>query len=145
MRSLSRRQLDLKICGVTPNESPISPGISSQHRPGLLVLSYKSLDIKEHFTLHTTHRRHWEDDRFMHPFSILTLGIFVAGYITARWDLVTRLYELAIFAVDHGVVVSRGGYERVECFADHMLRLALPKDSHSSRSDSRSLSFLLHT
>ena len=42
----------------------------------------------------------------MHPFSILTLGIFVAGYITARWDLVTRLYELAIFASDHGVVVS---------------------------------------
>ncbi|KAL2045613.1 hypothetical protein N7G274_002041 [Stereocaulon virgatum] len=40
----------------------------------------------------------------MHPFSILTLGIFVAGYITARWDLVTRLYELAIFAADHGVV-----------------------------------------
>lgn len=42
----------------------------------------------------------------MHPFSILTLGIFVAGYTTARWDLVTRLYELAIFAWDHGVVVS---------------------------------------
>lgn len=40
----------------------------------------------------------------MHPFSILTLGIFVAGYITARWDLVTRLYELAIFAAEHGVV-----------------------------------------
>lgn len=41
----------------------------------------------------------------MHPFSVLTLGIFVAGYITARWDLVTRLYELAIFAWEHGVVV----------------------------------------
>jgi hypothetical protein len=40
----------------------------------------------------------------MHPFSVLTLGIFVAGYITARWDLVTRLYELAIFAWDHSVV-----------------------------------------
>ncbi|KZF21906.1 N-acetylglucosaminyl transferase component Gpi1 [Xylona heveae TC161] len=40
----------------------------------------------------------------MHAFSILTLGIFIAGYITARWDLVTRLYELAIFAWDHGVV-----------------------------------------
>ncbi|KAK0725422.1 Gpi1-domain-containing protein [Lasiosphaeris hirsuta] len=40
----------------------------------------------------------------MHPFSILTLGIFVAGYITARWDLVTRLCELAIFAWDYGVV-----------------------------------------
>lgn len=43
----------------------------------------------------------------MHPFSALTLGIFVAGYTTARWDLVTRLYELAIFAWDYGVVVSR--------------------------------------
>ncbi|KAF2130019.1 hypothetical protein P153DRAFT_289792 [Dothidotthia symphoricarpi CBS 119687] len=40
----------------------------------------------------------------MHAFSIVTLGIFVAGYSTARWDLVTRLYELAIFAWDHGVV-----------------------------------------
>ena len=46
----------------------------------------------------------------MHPFSILTLGIFVAGYITARWDLVTRLYELAVFAADHGVVVSSTGF-----------------------------------
>ncbi|KAM0284132.1 hypothetical protein ACHAQH_002120 [Verticillium albo-atrum] len=27
-----------------------------------------------------------------------------SGYITARWDLVTRLYELAIFAWDYGVV-----------------------------------------
>lgn len=43
----------------------------------------------------------------LHPFPVLTLSIFVAGYITARWDLVTRLYELAIFAWDHGVVVSR--------------------------------------
>lgn len=41
----------------------------------------------------------------MRSFSSVTLGIFVAGYITARWDLVTRLYELAIFAWDHGVVV----------------------------------------
>jgi hypothetical protein len=40
----------------------------------------------------------------MHPFSVVALGIFVAGYSTARWDLVTRLYELAIFAWDHGVV-----------------------------------------
>ena len=40
----------------------------------------------------------------MHPFSILTFGIFVAGYITARWDLVTRLYELAVFAWNYGVV-----------------------------------------
>ena len=41
----------------------------------------------------------------MHAFSVVTLGIFIAGYSTARWDLVTRLYELAIFAWDHGVVV----------------------------------------
>lgn len=40
----------------------------------------------------------------MHAFSIVTIGIFVAGYATARWDLGTRLYELAIFAWDHGVV-----------------------------------------
>ncbi|KAI8278558.1 N-acetylglucosaminyl-phosphatidylinositol biosynthetic protein gpi1 [Colletotrichum sp. SAR11_57] len=40
----------------------------------------------------------------MHPLSVLSLGIFVAGYITARWDLVTRLYELAIFAWNYGVV-----------------------------------------
>ena len=40
----------------------------------------------------------------MHAFSILTIAIFVAGYSTARWDLVTRVYELAIFAWDHGVV-----------------------------------------
>ncbi|KAH7322810.1 hypothetical protein B0I35DRAFT_476719 [Stachybotrys elegans] len=40
----------------------------------------------------------------MHPFSTVTIGIFIAGYITARWDLVTRLYELAIFAWEYGVV-----------------------------------------
>jgi hypothetical protein len=49
----------------------------------------------------------------MHPFSILALAIFVAGYITARWDLVTRLYDLAIFAWDHGVVVSSLGLSMV--------------------------------
>ncbi|CRK17578.1 hypothetical protein BN1723_011344 [Verticillium longisporum] len=42
----------------------------------------------------------------MHPLSVVSFAIFVAGYITARWDLVTRLYELAIFAWDHGVVRS---------------------------------------
>lgn len=47
----------------------------------------------------------------MHPFSVLTVGIFVAGYITARWDLVTRLYELAIFAWENGVVVCSLRYE----------------------------------
>jgi len=41
----------------------------------------------------------------MHPFSILAFAIFVAGYTTARWDLVTRLYELAIFAWEYGVIV----------------------------------------
>jgi len=41
----------------------------------------------------------------MNSFSVLTLAIFVAGYITARWDLVTRFYELALFAWDHGVIV----------------------------------------
>lgn len=41
----------------------------------------------------------------MHPFSVVTLAIFVAGYGTARWDLVTRLYELAVFAWDKGVIV----------------------------------------
>lgn len=41
----------------------------------------------------------------MHAFSILAWAIFVAGYITARWDLVTRLCELWVFAWEHGVVV----------------------------------------
>lgn len=45
----------------------------------------------------------------MHPFSILTLGIFIAGYITARWDLVTRIYELAVFAWEYGVIVRGTG------------------------------------
>jgi len=41
----------------------------------------------------------------MHQIPLLTFSIFVAGYITARWDLATRLYELAVFAWDKGVVV----------------------------------------
>lgn len=57
----------------------------------------------------------------MHPFSVLTLGIFVAGYITARWDLVTRLYELAIFAWDHGVVVSALGLRWYAAITDWQL------------------------
>ncbi len=40
----------------------------------------------------------------MRAFSIVTIAIFVAGYSTARWALATRLYELAIFAWDRGVV-----------------------------------------
>ena len=44
----------------------------------------------------------------MHPFSVATLAIiFGAGYNTAKWELYTRLYELAIFAVEHGVLVGR--------------------------------------
>lgn len=39
----------------------------------------------------------------MHPLGIFT-AIFVAGYITARWDLITQLIELGIFAYEHGVV-----------------------------------------
>lgn len=41
----------------------------------------------------------------MHGLSLVAIGIFIAGYSTARWDLVTRLYELAIFAWDHGVIL----------------------------------------
>ena len=62
----------------------------------------------------------------MHPFSVLTLGIFVAGYITARWDLVTRLYELAGFAWNHGVVV--GSYSRIIAIYSRRLTM-LPSDS----------------
>jgi len=49
----------------------------------------------------------------MHPFSVVTVVIFVAGYITARWDLVTRFYELAIFAIDRGVLVGAPRLHRV--------------------------------
>lgn len=81
----------------------------------------------------------------MHPFSILTLGIFVAGYITARWDLVTRLYELAIFAWDHGVVVCPGFVPGVRAvLTDRWLicaRLERLKDSCSYPSSFSSLFF----
>ncbi|SMQ55292.1 unnamed protein product [Zymoseptoria tritici ST99CH_1A5] len=40
----------------------------------------------------------------MHPVSILTLLVFCSGYVTARWDLVAQLIELALFAWDHSVV-----------------------------------------
>jgi hypothetical protein len=73
----------------------------------------------------------------MHPFSILTFGIFVAGYITARWDLVTRLYELAIFAWDHGVFV-RLLARTPRPFTDKSYRREPPKDSPFSPSSSRS-------
>ncbi|KAG6010562.1 hypothetical protein E4U21_005915 [Claviceps maximensis] len=64
----------------------------------------------------------------MHPFSILTLGIFVAGYITARWDLVTRLYELAIFAAEYGVVQSL----LVMVEHDGLMRVFWPTDIRKS-------------
>lgn len=64
----------------------------------------------------------------MHPFSVLTLGIFVAGYITARWDLVTRLYELAIFAWDHGVVVKLSQIQRQHNANTQNYRVAPQKD-----------------
>lgn len=76
----------------------------------------------------------------MHPVSILTFGIFFAGYITARWDLVTRLYELAIFAWDHGVIVCHCS---PLCRLNQVLsvrRLAPPKASPSSPSSSSSSS-----
>ena len=63
----------------------------------------------------------------MHPFSVLTLGIFVAGYITARWDLVTRLYELAIFAAEHGVVV----FSRAPIHPQTLLSIRRYTDSES--------------
>lgn len=50
----------------------------------------------------------------MQPLSVLTVGVFFFGYITARWDLVTRLYELAIFAWDHGVFVCKLGLEQAQ-------------------------------
>ena len=41
----------------------------------------------------------------MGPFSTVTIGLFFAGYVTARWDLLFRLKELAIFAWYHQVLV----------------------------------------
>jgi phosphatidylinositol N-acetylglucosaminyltransferase subunit Q len=40
----------------------------------------------------------------MHPISVLTFAIFFLGYATARFDLIIRLYELALFAYDRGVI-----------------------------------------
>lgn len=71
----------------------------------------------------------------MHPLS-LTLVIFVAGYITARWDLVTRLYELAIFAWDHGVVVCSQVPWYAEALTNTQSRHARPRDSPFFRSSS---------
>ena len=88
--------------------TPLSPPPASVSRFATLGLPFpdhaRSPISAYVSTLGSCGNDHW---RFMHPFSVLTLGIFVAGYITARWDLVTRLYELAIFAWDHGVVVCK--------------------------------------
>jgi hypothetical protein len=65
----------------------------------------------------------------MHAFSVVTLGIFVAGYSTARWDLVTRLYELAIFAWDHGVVVC---WNRASAYCTPPLT-ALPRQTRAAK------------
>lgn len=78
----------------------------------------------------------------MHPVSVLTCGIFLAGYITARWDLVTRLYELAIFAWDHGVIVRVYTFMTWEESANVSPRHALPKASPFSPSSSSSSSSL---
>jgi len=69
----------------------------------------------------------------MHPFSLLTGGIFVAGYITARWDLVTRLYELALFAWDHGVVVGESVNHYCTAKANHAARPEQQKHLRSFR------------
>lgn len=72
----------------------------------------------------------------MHAFSVVTLGIFVAGYITARWDLVTRLYELAIFAWNYGVVVSVLCSSPVPSFApldEPLLAPLSPPKRHTKR------------
>jgi phosphatidylinositol glycan class Q protein len=75
----------------------------------------------------------------MHPFSVLALAIFVAGYITARWDLVTRLYELAIFAWDHGVVVGCTPCAAlIQCLLSLITRRELLRDLPSSQSSSSS-------
>jgi hypothetical protein len=60
----------------------------------------------------------------MHAFSILTLGIFIAGYSTARWDLTTRVYELTIFAWEHGVVTRAA--KGVALLSVFFLLLVLP-------------------
>lgn len=50
----------------------------------------------------------------MHPVSILTVFIFLAGYISARWDLFQQLIELSVFAWDHSVIVRRTPHLHLE-------------------------------
>ncbi len=72
----------------------------------------------------------------MHPFSILTLGIFVAGYITARWDLIAQLYAVTVFAWEHGVVVRTKDLclmSEVERLMHILSRLEPPKALPSSQ------------
>lgn len=78
----------------------------------------------------------------MHPFSALTLGIFVAGYTTARWDLVTRLYELAIFAWDHGVVVSSRVLSLPNCLASYCFLVVFLFLLPATRRDTTDVSLL---
>lgn len=37
---------------------------------------------------------------------LLVIVVFISGYITARFSLITQAIDLAYFAWDHGVVVS---------------------------------------
>lgn len=37
---------------------------------------------------------------------LLAIVVFISGYITARFSLITQAIDLAYFAWDHGVVVS---------------------------------------
>lgn len=70
----------------------------------------------------------------MHPVSIVTFGIFFAGYITARWDLVTRLYELAIFAWEYGVITRAArGFAILSVF---FVLLLLPIERIANRESS---------
>jgi len=95
-------------CAKTRNRNPVE-GLNTPYPPHLKTYLAQSISLQptEHIRRRLPACSTRSNKRAsMHPFSILTLGIFVAGYITARWDLVTRLYELAIFAWDYGVVVS---------------------------------------
>ncbi|KAG9859428.1 hypothetical protein KCV05_g178, partial [Aureobasidium melanogenum] len=62
--------------------------LGRRHAPQLI----SSLDYLHHFSLGSGR------------LAAKRARIIRTGYITARWDLVTRLYELAIFAWDKGVI-----------------------------------------
>lgn len=67
----------------------------------------------------------------MRLFSLVALAVFVAGYSTARWALVTRLYELVLFAWDYGVVIraAKGFVALSVCF----VLIALPLERLAAR------------